>query len=125
MANDYQDQNDILDLARDVQEQDKFTCRYCGALDESGSSACEPCQRRENVYTYYINLDERGCFCADVRNPNGKTVFEIKAGDELEEDETSIFEDGFMKHKDDMEGLQTYLRQLGFIPQTATIQNNH
>lgn len=66
-------------------------------------------------YFYHINLDERGSFYADVRDGNDKTVFEIKAGDELAEDETSIFEDGFMKNKHDINGLAHYLIDLGVI----------
>jgi hypothetical protein len=65
---------------------------------------------------YFINLDERGSFSADVRDAAGKTLFEIKAGNELEEGETSIFEDGFMKHKHDMDGLADYLTDLGIAP---------
>jgi len=73
------------------------------------------------TYKYYINLDERGCFYADVRNQNEKTIFEIKAGDELPEGETSIFEDGFMKNKNDLNGLKSYLVSLGIINKDATI----
>lgn len=76
-------------------------------------------------FTYHINLDERGSFCADVRNSEEETVFTIKSGDELPEGETSIFEDGFMKHKDDMSGLEDYLMEMGIIPIGATIQNMH
>lgn len=68
-----------------------------------------------NKFGYYINLDERGAFLADVRSAEGKTVFEIRAGNELGEDETSIFDDGFMRHKDDLRGLQDYLVQLGVL----------
>ena len=67
------------------------------------------------TYSYFINLDERGSFYADVRDSSGKTVFEIKAGNELGEDETSIFEDGFMEHEDDLEGLRKYLVHLGIM----------
>ena len=67
------------------------------------------------VYTYWINLDERGSFRADVRNSNGKTIFNILAGDELGPDESSIFEDGWMKHKNDLEGLREYLVHLGIM----------
>ncbi len=59
------------------------------------------------AYRYWINLDERGEFCADVRNPQGDTVFEIHGFD--------IFEDGFMKNKHDVNGLEEYLRDLGII----------
>jgi hypothetical protein len=67
------------------------------------------------TYTYHINLDERGSFYADVRNSSGKTVFEIKAGNELGPDETSIFEDGFMRHTHDMDGLKEYLVSMGVM----------
>ena len=73
------------------------------------------------VYGYSINLDERGDFYADVRNGNGKTVFEIKSGDSLGEDESSILEDGFMKDKHDLDGLGKYLRSLGVMPKTAVL----
>lgn len=66
-------------------------------------------------YQYFINLDERGSFNADVRNINGKTVFEIKAGDELKPNESSIFEDGYMKNKYDLDGLKNYLIELGIM----------
>jgi len=58
------------------------------------------------MLTYHINLDERGEFYADVRR-GGETIFEIKGFD--------IFEDGWMKHKEDMIGLVEYLEHLGLI----------
>lgn len=64
------------------------------------------------MLTYHINLDERGEFHADVRR-DGKTIFEIFAGNMLKEDETSIFEDGFMVSKLDLIGLGDYLKHLG------------
>lgn len=73
------------------------------------------------IFGYYINLDERGDFRADVRNAAGETVFNILAGTSLEEDETSIFEDGFMRHKNDLDGLTAYLQDLKVIPQGSQI----
>lgn len=73
------------------------------------------------ILTYHINLDERGSFSADVRR-DGKTIFEIKAGNELAEDESSIFEDGFMKNKYDMEGLTDYLFEMGVIDKNEEIK---
>lgn len=72
-------------------------------------------------YGYYINLDERGDFQADVRDASGKTVFEFSAGCSLEEDESSLFDDGFMVNKNDIEGLTSYLRDCGFIPQNGVV----
>lgn len=66
------------------------------------------------VYEYYINLDERGMFYADVRNPEGVTVFEIK----IEPYEKgNIFDDRWMKHKNDLAGLKEYLQDLGIMDQ--------
>lgn len=65
-------------------------------------------------YLYYINLDERGSFSADVRGPGGKTVLEIKGGNELAEGETSLVEDGYMRDFKDLNGLSDYMRSIGF-----------
>ena len=73
------------------------------------------------TYAYHINLNERGSFYADVRNTSGKTVFTIKAGNELGPDETSIFEDGFMKHIHDMDGLKQHLVSLGIMKPDQTL----
>lgn len=67
-------------------------------------------------FGYSINLDERGCFEADVRDPTGATVFEVTDGASLGEDDTSIFEDGYMRHRNDIDGLQTYLIEVGIMP---------
>lgn len=64
-------------------------------------------------YLYYINLDERGEFYADVRDENGNTIFEIKG--------FKIFEDGFMKDKNDVQGLYDHLLNRGMIEVYDTI----
>lgn len=58
-------------------------------------------------YEYYINLDERGEFFADVRDEQDKTVFEIHGFE--------IFEDGFMSHANDLDGLKEHLYSLDII----------
>jgi hypothetical protein len=60
------------------------------------------------VFEYFINKDERGEFNADVRNQKGETIFEI--------DNSEPFEDGFMKHSNDIEGLAEWLIDLQIIP---------
>lgn len=72
-------------------------------------------------YTYHINLNERGSFYADVRNEDEKTVMEIKGGNELAEDESSLVEDGFMRHFQDVEGLAEYMRSLGYSVESLTL----
>lgn len=51
------------------------------------------------VNGYYINIDEREDFNADVRAAESQTVFDIRAGGGLvgEDDESSIFEGGFQR----------------------------
>ena len=58
-------------------------------------------------YLYFINLDERGEFYADVRDDSNNTIFEIKGFD--------IFEDGWMRNKNDLMGLKNHLVDLGVM----------
>lgn len=67
-----------------------------------------------NKLTYHINRDERGEFYADVRNSREKTIFEIR--------DFEIFEDGFMRHKDDTRGLLDYLQHLGLANSNSTLK---
>lgn len=86
-----------------------------------GVQAAEECLENASfkpIFGYYINLDERGEFYADVRNASGSTIYEIRAGDP---EDGNIFEDGFMRDKHDVEGLTDYLRDLDIIPKTGTI----
>ena len=59
------------------------------------------------IVEYFINLDERGEFYADIRLENGTTIFEIKG--------TDIFEAGFMRHKTDLVCLKEYLVGLSIL----------
>ena len=69
-------------------------------------------------FGYYVNLDERGDFYADVRDPSGETVFELRT----EGDGTiALIEDGFMRHKTDLEGLHDHLVGLGLIGKDADL----
>jgi len=56
---------------------------------------------------YFINLDEPGEFYADVRDDSNNTIFEIRGFD--------IFEDGWMRNKNDLKGLKSYLADLGVM----------
>lgn len=69
------------------------------------------------TYYYFVNLDERGEFAADVRDENDKTVWETKGNE--------VFEDGFMKNKNDLVGLKEYLVQLGIMnPSDKLLSSN-
>ena len=61
----------------------------------------------KKTYLYFINLDERGEFYADVRDESNNTIFEIKGFD--------IFEDGWMRNKNDLMGLKNHLVGLGVM----------
>jgi hypothetical protein len=65
------------------------------------------------TYEYYINLDERGEFEADVRDADGKTVFELNA---------DLFEDGWMKNKHDIFGLLGYLEEMDIVPDGSRLE---
>lgn len=73
------------------------------------------------LYSYVVNLNERGCFSASVYDSNEKSVYEVRGGDELGEDESSLVDDGFMDHMEDLEGLTSYLQSLSIIPAGARI----
>lgn len=61
--------------------------------------------RKVKHFEYFINLDERGEFRADVRLvSSGETVWQTEGFE--------IFEDGFMKNKQDLVGLKEYLVSL-------------
>lgn len=72
-------------------------------------------------YGYFINLNERGHFDADVRDISGKTVFEIKSGLSLPRGESDLFDDGFMKHAHDLGGLEKHLKDINVIPAEARL----
>jgi hypothetical protein len=65
------------------------------------------------VYEYFINLDERGEFRADVRNEEGRSVYEIA--------EYGIFEDGFMSDRHDLDGLKKHLVSLGIMEEDCDL----
>lgn len=76
------------------------------------------------IYKYYINLDERGMFYADVRNLNDKTIFEIKINPPYGVYD-NIFENGYMKHKNDLKGLEEYLKQLGIMEKRGILEKGN
>ena len=61
----------------------------------------------KKTYLYFINLDERGEFYADVRDDSNNSIFEIKG--------FGIFEDGWMRNKNDLMGLKNHLVDLGVM----------
>jgi hypothetical protein len=73
-------------------------------------------------FEYFINLDERGEFYADVRDEDGKTVLELHSDDEGVVD---LLETGWMRHKTDLHGLKGYLVEQGIMqPSDELIKAN-
>lgn len=72
-------------------------------------------------YGYTIDQDERGSFRARVVDTVGTTVFTVLAGDALGVDDTSLVDDGFMRHLNDLAGLTDYLRSMGTLPADSEI----
>lgn len=106
---------DTVDRDGKALKEPVFTLLDADNLDVSvlrGLSALEglPLIRK---LEYVINLDERGEFDADVRQSDGDTLFEIKGAE--------IFEDGFMSHGKDLDGLTDYLRSLDIIGPHDTV----
>jgi len=62
-------------------------------------------------YEYHINLDERGEFNADVRNPNGEhSIYTINTYDGYQ-----LIEDGFISDIRDPASIEAYLKDLGLL----------
>ena len=66
---------------------------------------------------YFVNLDERGEFHADVRTENGTTIFEIEGITHLNE----LVEDGFIKHSRDLAGILAYIQDCRLADETDTL----
>lgn len=72
----------------------------------------------------YDYMNERGNFYGFVEDRNGTNIWEVKYPDFYEDEETgeiieasTIFEHGFMKDADDIEGLEKYLKDINVIEQ--------
>lgn len=77
-----------------------------------------------SVYSYHINLDERGLFYADVRDEGNDTVYELKRGYGEDED-NDLVEMGYMKNDNDISGLEDYLKSIRFIEPDSKIIPAH
>jgi len=70
-------------------------------------------------YYLVVNLDERGLYSADVRNPMDEIVYKINSAEEMNQ----MIEDGFLKYKadEDLNRLTKYLMDMDFIPNGSQI----
>ncbi|MBA1280252.1 hypothetical protein [Stutzerimonas stutzeri] len=69
-------------------------------------------------YGYYVNLDERGVFNADVRNMDGASLIEVASD---EDGEVWQIEAGYMRDTQDISGLAEYAVSMGQLPAGARI----
>lgn len=83
-------------------------------------------ERKSTTFGYYINLDERGHFDADLRDMDDKSLMSV-TNEEQDEDgnvsygEIGLVDAGYMKHGRDLSGLAEYAIQMGVIPEGSTV----
>lgn len=86
-------------------------------------------ERKTKTFGYYINLDERGSFDADLRDMDDKSLMTV-SNEEQDEDgnvvqgEIGLVEAGYMKHGRDIDGLASYAIQMGIIPAGSVVLNS-
>ena len=81
---------------------------------------------KKNAYTYFVNLNERDIFNADVRNFKGETIFTINNQNDTEENSEDgslwIVESGYMDNPEDIDGLLGYLIDMGIVDSESTLK---
>lgn len=83
-------------------------------------------ETKTKTFGYFINLDERGQFNADLRDFDNNTLMTV-TNEEQDDDgnelygEIGLVEAGYMKHGRDLSGLADYAIQMGLIPAGSTV----
>lgn len=76
------------------------------------------------TYVYEINFDENFTFYADVvdsDNPRGEVVFDVVP---WERRNGEFYFQGYgMKHKNDIEGLEKFLKEIGVIEEDGRVMS--
>jgi hypothetical protein len=115
----------IVSFAHDVVGNFEGGDTSCYAVHSSVKAAllkhsCEHSEIEEGLveealhhFPLIVDLDERGEYKAHVENFKGETVYEI--------DGDWIVEAGYMRHKEDVDGLTEYLIDQGFIEENDKI----
>jgi hypothetical protein len=81
-------------------------------------------------YKYIIDLNERGYFNAHVEDPSGKVIFEMNNEELDDEGKVSygglwLVDAGYMRGYNDVAGLESYLKQMEVIPQSAVLREGY
>lgn len=93
-------------------------------LSNEGFSMPESSEALPPLFGYYVNLDERGSFYADLRNEHGDSVYSVYGGNMIDEDDMSLVEMGYMTDFKDTSGLHEYLSEMGIIPKSAEVMDS-
>lgn len=72
-------------------------------------------------FLHVVDMDERGEYRAHVEDIDGEDIFDIGQNDDGDQE---LVADGFMKHVDDMAGLQHVLQQHHLIPHNGKVYAN-
>lgn len=75
----------------------------------------------KKIYVYQINFDENCTFYAEVlesENLRGDSIFDVNP---WERGGKFFFQGYGMKHKNDTEGLEKFLKKIGVIEQDAVV----
>jgi hypothetical protein len=81
----------------------------------------EAAAKGQKTYEFIVDLDERGIFSCHVDDPEGKDVWSASTEDEVEGEFWPV-RDGFMKHTEDMKGLENYLKSMKIMPKDAVLK---
>lgn len=86
-------------------------------------------ERKTKTFGYYINLDERGSFDADLRDMDDNSLMTVSNEEQDGEGndvqgEIGLVEAGYMKHGRDIDGLASYAIQMGIIPAGSVVLNS-
>ena len=86
-------------------------------------------ERKTKTFGYYINLDERGSFDADLRDMDDKSLMTVSNEEQdgegnVVQGEIGLVEAGYMKHGRDIDGLASYAIQMGIIPAGSVVLNS-
>jgi hypothetical protein len=76
--------------------------------------------RQTHTFGYFVNLNERGSFNADLRDADDNSLMTV-SNDESEDGAIALVEDGYMKHGEDLSGLAAYAIQMGIIPAGSSV----
>jgi hypothetical protein len=110
---------ELIDYLRPIYYRSHMHAECVRAANKFLKSKLEPCCPD---YTYTIDLNERGLFQAHVSDCSDKVVWEYSHDPDAENPELDLVTDGFVKHVEDVDGLEKYLKSIGVLPENAVLR---